>query len=138
MPSLREDSLRGYFDGTVSPAELDAEAAASLTDEPSGSAKIVRHHIGAMAHDYDLTIPHLLKVLDDVIAGRIGLRALDAICFCLEASDHFTWQEEAPVGDRIPEVLFWLGTPEVNVPLSPTFLVKVREYLETGRQPFDD
>ncbi len=46
-------------------------------------------------------------------------------------------QRDAPDADRIPEALFWLGTPEVNEPLTPRFLARVRQYLLTGLPPFD-
>jgi len=137
MPTLREDTVRGYLEGTVSAAELDAEASASLTREPSGNATIVRHQISDMATDYTITLPHIVRLVDDIIAAQIGLPALDAVAFCLEASSRFTWSDDPPDADRIPEALFWLGTPEVNEPLTPRFLARVRQYLLTGLSPFD-
>jgi hypothetical protein len=136
MPRLREDTIRAYFDGELSPTELDREAAASLDEERSAGAKIVRHHVADMASDYTIGCDHLLQFLDDIIQGRIGLQAVDAIAFCIEASDRFTWSDAPPDCDRIPEVMFWLGTPEVNAPLAGPFLERVREFLRTGESPF--
>jgi hypothetical protein len=90
-----------------------------------------------MAAAYSLTIPHLVRLLDDVINGKISLPAVDAVAFCLEASSRFTWSNDPPDAARIPEALFWLGTPEVNSPLTGPFLGRVRQYLLTGASPFD-
>ncbi|HEX3580938.1 MAG TPA: hypothetical protein VH087_04195 [Thermoanaerobaculia bacterium] len=45
-----------------------------------------------------------MKVCDAVINGEIGPEYLQAIGFCLEASDKFVWNTDTPNGERVSEV----------------------------------
>ena len=134
---MKEITLRHYLEGHATVEELAADTADAF-DRLTDSAGTVFSQLRAipMDREFAVTPDHVLKLVDDVRAGRLSLDALDAICFCLEASDSFTWDTDTADGERVAEALFWLGTPEVNYPLTPKVLGKVRHYLLTGEDTF--
>ena len=125
--------LRHYFEGHVAASELD-EAAAGSVERRSGSddVPIVEHHIDEMAVEFPVRANHIVKLIDDVLAKQISLPALDAVCFCLEATNHFVWDADTDEGKRVAAAVFWLGTPEINYPLTDDVLCKIRVYVESG------
>jgi hypothetical protein len=78
----------------------------------------------------------MLALIDGVQTGALGLRALDAICFALEASDEFEWDTDTPEGERVAQSLFWLGSPEVNYPLTAQVVEKIRYFVTSGVETF--
>jgi hypothetical protein len=54
------------------------------------------------------------------------------VCFCLEASDTFTWDTDTEPGNRVADAVFWLGTSEINFPLTSEVLAKIKQYVLTG------
>ena len=130
---LKEIVLRQYFEGHATASELDMAGSASV-ERRSGpdDVPIIDHHVEEMAVEFHVRPEHIVKLVDDVLARRIGLPALDAICFCLEATTNFSWNADSEEGSRVADAVFWLGTPEVNYPLNDDVLRKVRRYLESG------
>ena len=58
---------------------------------------------------------------------------LETVCSWLEgAFERFLRDGDTPDGERVSDALFWLGNPEINYPLTPAVLSKVRHYLVTG------
>ena len=130
---MREVMVRQFFERQISAAELEREAAGSVSRRVDGNGTLhSQHRITAMTEEFVLTPEHLVQLVDAVRAGELSRDALDAITFCLEASDRFDWNGEEPPGDRIPDALFWLGTPEINYPLTDSVLAKIRHFLVTG------
>lgn len=130
---MKEVVLRLFFQGHATVQELARDVVGSVSRErPAGGPVISRHHIEDMAAEFDVKPEHIVRLIDAVTRGELSLEDLDAICFCLEASDRFVWSGDTPQGERVAEALFWLGTPEINYPLTPGVLAKVRHYLLTG------
>ena len=134
---MKEIVIRHFFEGHATAEELAADAVGAF-DRHTDSAGAVfsRLHALPMTQDFPVTSQHLVQLVDAVTQGTLDLEALDAICFCLEASDHFTWDTDTLDGERVAEALFLLGTPEINYPLSPAILGKIRHYLLTGEETF--
>jgi hypothetical protein len=134
---MREVILRLFFEGHATAEELARDVAGAAHRQTVAGGPTVSHvHIQDMAAEFSVESQHVLQLLDAVEAGALDLEALDAICFCLEASDHFTWDTDTTDGERVAESLFLLGTPEVNYPLTPIVLAKVRHYLRSGQHTF--
>jgi len=98
----------------------------------AAGVRLSKHRITDMDEQFTVTPAHLIALVDATIAGELSLEALDAIAFCLVASDRFDWDADVPPADRIPEALFVLGSAEIHYPLTETVLRKVRHYLVTG------
>jgi hypothetical protein len=135
---MKEVVIQDFFAGRATAKELTAEAAGAVerhTD--SGGTQHSRLRSIATSKELEVTPEHLLKLLDAVEAGELGLDVLDAVCFCVEASDSFSWDaDETEGGRRVAEALFLLGTPEINYPLTPVVLGKIRHLLLTGEETF--
>ena len=52
--------------------------------------------------------------------------------FLLEAGERFEWDTDTPDGSRVADVLFWLGVPQINYPLTQANLAAMSTYLRTG------
>jgi hypothetical protein len=132
---MKEVVIRQFFEGHATAEELTADAKGAF-DRHTDSAGTVFSQLRAvpMERDFALTPAHLVKLIDAVLNGVIDLEAIDAIAFCIEASDKFMWDADTPPGERVAEALHLLGTPEINYPLSPVVLGKIRHYLITGEK----
>ena len=135
---MREIVLRHFFDGRATAADLARDVSGSVDrSEPPGGPAVSRVRIRDMPGEFPVEPRHVLQLLDAVDAGALDLDALDAICFCLEASDAFIRDADTREGERVARGLFLLGSPEVNYPLTPRVLAKVRHLLSTGEDTFD-
>ena len=130
---MKELTLRHFFEGQISAADLEQDVAGSVKRHIDGNGTLFsQHQITDMPEEFTLIPEHLVQLVDAVRAGELSREALDAATFCLEASDRFDWDGDEPPGDRIPEALFLLGTPEINYPLTDDVLAQIRHYLVTG------
>lgn len=134
---MKEIVIQHFFEGHATAEELEADAKGAF-DRRTDSAGTVFSQLRAvtMNHDFPVTSRHIVKLVEAVQAQEVSLDALDAICFCIEASDHFTWDSDTTDGDRVAHSLFLLGTPEVNYPLTQSVLAKIHHYLLTGEERF--
>jgi hypothetical protein len=135
---MNESVIRHFFEGHATAAELAADTAGAF-DRRTDSAGTVfsKLHATPMDREFDVTPDHIVALIDAVLDGVIELEALDAIAFCLEASDRFMWDTDTEGGDRVARALFLLGAPEVNFPLTVVVLRKIRHLLQTGEETFD-
>jgi hypothetical protein len=130
---MKELTLLHFFEGHVSATELERDAAGSVTRHvDSAGVQFGAHRITNMDEDFTVTPNHLVCLLDAIRDGELTLDSVDAIAFCLEASDRFQWDADEEAGNRVASTLFWLGTPEINYPLTDSVLEKIRHYLMTG------
>ena len=136
---MKEIVIRHFFEGQATPADLAADAAGAF-DRRTDSAGTVfsQLHATSMDRDFDVFPGHIVALVDAVLDGAIDLEELEAIAFCIEASDKFMWDTDTEAGERVARALFLLGAPEVNFPLTSAVLRKIRHLLETGEETFDD
>jgi hypothetical protein len=134
---VKEIVIQYFFEGHATVDELATDAADAFARH-TDSAGTVFSQLRAlpMNHDFAVTGQHIVKLVEAVQRADLSLDALDAIAFCLEASDHFTWDTDTSDGDRVARSLFLLGTPEVNYPLTERVLAKIHHYLVTGEETF--
>ena len=134
---IDEATLREFFEGRLSASELDSVWASAFKEEPRSDGTMVRRlETKSVGEPFSLRPEHMLALIDAVQAGALGLPALDAICFALEASDEFEWDTDTPEGKRVARSLFWLGSPEVNYPLTPVVVQKIRHFVVSGMETF--
>ena len=131
---MKEVVLRQFFEGHATAAELDADATGMLIqDGPAGGPYVYRYRVLPMERTMELEPQHLIQLLDATSAGQLGVYNLEAICSWLEgACERFLRDVDTPDGERVGEALFWLGNPDINYPLTPAVLSKIRHYLATG------
>ena len=132
---MKEHVVRRFFEGEYELADLEADYPGTVTTEgPPQGPFIRRFHVEPMSVEFQLEPAHVIKLIDGVLAGKLRVEILQTICEWLEAAafDHFVWDTDTPDGERLANGLFWLGTPEINYPLTREVLSKIRHYLQTG------
>jgi hypothetical protein len=135
---MNEASIRDFFEGRLAPAQLDSAWASAFTVEPRSDGSIVRRlgSVEPLASPFQLVPDHVASLIDATMNGSLSLDALAAVCFAIEASDTFEWDADTHDGDRVAKGLFLLSSPEVNYPLTPSVLAKIRRYVLTGEDTF--
>jgi hypothetical protein len=91
-----------------------------------------------MGSEFEVESRHLIRLVGAVADGTLALDLLGDLCFCMEVSDRFVWDMDTTEGERVGDAIFWLGTPEVNYPLTDTVLDKIRHYLSTGEDTLNE
>jgi hypothetical protein len=136
---VKERVLQQFFEGQASVEDLAVDTVDAFTRRTDSAGTIhSRLHSEPSERELTVTAADVIKLVDAVLERALSLDALDAICFCLEASDSFAWDGDTIDGARVSNALFWLGTPEINYPLSPQVLFKIRHYLLTGERTFSN
>ncbi len=86
-----------------------------------------------ISREFTVRPEHVIRLVDALSAGSLTSDQVTTALFCVEAApDRFVWDTDTTEGDRVASAVFWLGTPEINYPLTPANLAKIRHYLETG------
>jgi hypothetical protein len=130
---MNESILRDFFLSSTTAAELSADLEGSLVQS---SRDVIRHPIVDMDEEFEVRPEHLLLLCDAVLAGQIEPWKLQAVGFCLVASDQFYWDGDSPEGDRVGEVAFDWSVPEINYSLTHDTVAKFRHLLATGEKTF--
>ena len=112
---MHEDVLRTFLEGEASAAALARDLEGALV--PDGPS-VTRHPIVDMVGDFEVRPHHLIRVCDAVLGGAVKPGLLEAIGFCLVASDAFHWNRDSPEGGRVAEVAHDWASPEINYPLT--------------------
>jgi len=134
---MKEYVVRRFFEGEYGAADLDADFPGTITRHGEPNGPIVQHmHFEPMNVEFRVRASHIVRLIDTVLAGQLQSDIMQAICEWLDAgaSGHFHWDADTPEGERIAESVFWLGTPEINYPLTQDVLSKVRHFLLTGEK----
>ena len=125
---MKEATLRDFLSGSVSPERLATEAREAV--EPLGGTSR-RIHIEDLpgGEEVRITAQSLVRLCDAVQAGSLPATALETIAFAIVASDHFRWEDDEGLVDR---VLYSWASPEINWTLTPDSVRMFRDWL-TGK-----
>jgi hypothetical protein len=136
---LPEQALAEFFEGQRSARELGAALrAAQLVPEGAGFRSTSHYRVEPLTHPFTLQPEHLVRLVEALRAEELSIDEVGIACFLIEASDWWLFDSGTVPGDRIADVLFWLGTPQINYPLNATVLDKIARYLRSGVNTFDD
>jgi hypothetical protein len=131
---MKEVLLRMFFEAEATAAELSADLINTRSEsEPQGFRSSANYSVEPMSRTFVVEPRHVLRLVDGLSEGGLTVEEIGTIVFCMEAApDRWLWDTDTPSGERVADALFWLGTPEVNYPLTHPVLLKIRHYLETG------
>jgi len=130
---MRESTLRQFFEGHDKIQALREELiAATKKRGPNWSSQVII----SMDSDFEVTPKHLVLLCDEVLLGMLPPTLLEAVGFCLVASDHFHWDTDTRAGELVADTVFDWASPEINHPLNETNVKKFRERLVTGADNF--
>lgn len=130
---MKEKTLKYYLDNKVT---VDILAADVKDSQKKTSYDVISIYVDQINEDgeYEITRNHLVKLLDDTIAGRLTATDLNTISFALIGSEYFTWDKEDEILD---DTIFDLDNPNIGFPLTIENLGRWRTYLQTGEYTFD-
>jgi len=129
---MREAVLKEFFAGNV-----DAKAlAGDLKGAMITSDGITKHPIEDMVGTFQVQADHLTRLCDAVLRGDLKPIHLQAIGFCILASDNFEYDTDTVEGDLVGETLSDWSVPQINYPLTRDNIRKFRERLVTGNDAF--
>jgi|SRR5262250_2149487 len=128
---MHEEILRSFFEGVVEEPLLARDLDGALVRDGS---RVTRHPIVDMAEAFEVLAAHLVRVCNAVLRGSLQVELLEAIGFCLAASDAFHWDSSSPEGERVAAVVYEWSAPEINNPLTLTNVAAWRRRL-LGEEP---
>lgn len=133
---MKEIVLRHFFEGHASAHELRLDAVGMRYREgPDRGPHVYRYDVVPMGEEFELRPKHLVMLLDALEGGTISARDVEDLASWLEgAVDRFLRDVETQDGERVAEALFLLANPDINYPLTPRVLGKIRHYLTTGEK----
>lgn len=111
---MRETLLRDFFLEKIPINKLRDD----LKDAVRNEGPVQRYPIVDMSEDYSVTCGDLIKLCDAVLSGELSPELLEAIGFCLLASDHFGWDNDQPDGKIVAETIAEWSSPEIHYPLT--------------------
>ena len=129
---MTEQTLKGYFDGTVSADTL----ASDLKDSQVRTGYVTTSvHVIPISDngEYPVTRQHLIKLCNDTLRGPLTMIDLNTVAFALISSDYFHWDDTTKDGEIVADTLFDWDNPEINFPLTTDNLQLWKLYLETGK-----
>lgn len=130
---MKEKTLKDYFDNKVTVEILATDVKDSQKKTSYDVISVYVDNINETG-EYEITRDHLIKLLEDTIAGRLTTTDLNTIAFALMFSEYFTWDEDDKI---IEDTIFALDNPDIGFPLTIENLRRWRKYLETGEYTFD-
>jgi hypothetical protein len=130
---MKEKTLKDYLDNKVTVNILAADVMGS---QKKTSYDVVSVYVEKFndTGEYEITRNHLIKLLDDTIAGRLTTTDLNTISFALIGSDYFTWDERDVI---LVDTIYELDNPDIGFPLTVENLGRWKTYLQTGEYTFD-
>ena len=112
----------GLMRARIAPDDAEFRTSANYRVEPMRGAVDVR---GADAD----------RLVAGVEAGSLTEEQAGIAALLLEAAtERFRWDTDTVDGERVANVLFWVGMPGINYPLTTENLAALRRYLRTGEQ----
>ena len=89
-----------------------------------------------MDSDFKISPQHLILICDAVLKGALPPALLEAVGFCLVASDHFYWDGDTSDGELVANTAYDWSAPEINHPLTLENVGKFKERLVKGSDTF--
>lgn len=125
---MKEVVLKNFFLGKATIDELREDLKAAVVSE----GMIKKQRIMDMSGDYLVTCRDLVKLCDAILAEELAPNVLEAIGFCLIASDNFEWDHDDPDGNIVADIVNYWASPEINYPLNLKNVKMFREILKAG------
>lgn len=127
---MREETLRQFFEGTITARELAQDVAGSAM---KASSKVSIVSVENMDNDFKVPTEMAMRLCDAVIVGELPADDLHAIGFALQASERFHWDGDED--EVLAEVLADWSCSEVNYPLTLENVRRFKNWL-TGAEPY--
>src|SRR5688500_7221554 len=87
---MHEEVLKQFFVGEAGSKTLADDLLGSVVE----AGGVTSHSITDMQNDFEVLPEHLMRLCDAVLNGEIDPKYLEAIGFCILASDHFEYDSD--------------------------------------------
>ena len=105
-----------------------------MPDDP-GFRTSDNYRVTPLRGTVDVSAADIDRLVAAIESGSITQEQAGIAAFLLEsATERFLWDADTSDGERVANVLFWVGMPGVNYPLTAEILGAMRWYLRTGEQ----
>jgi hypothetical protein len=82
---------------------------------------------------FEVSTHHLIRLCDAVLSEELEPQSLEAIAYCIIASDSFFYDADSSDGQLVSETLSRWDSPEINFPLTIANVRQFRERLLGGQ-----
>jgi hypothetical protein len=129
---LLADFLKGSLTAeTLGPALLSAR----LSPDSPNFRTTGNYRVVPLPHPVKITTADVDRLVAALEASHLTEDQVGVAVWLLESGiDRFKWDTDTEDGERVADVLFWLGMPAINFPLSPENLAAMRLFLRTGER----
>lgn len=130
---MRESLLRDFLRGSG-----DAAALAEGLEDVLGRGPLVSgsNLILDLEEEVSVGPEDLIRLCDATLDGGLDPDDLRAAARFLVAAAHFTWDETAPAGGLVAQVLREWSDPQSHYPMTTGNLRRYRQGLVAGTHPF--
>ena len=131
---MTEQLLYDFLAGLASAEELGpALVAARIAPDTWRFRTSDNYRVEPLIRPREVTPRHIERFIDALETGALSNEHVAIACFLIQAgTGRFMWDTDTSEGERVADAIFWLGTPEINYPLTPDTLTRIRQYLHTG------
>ena len=127
---MHEEVLKRFLVGESSSKTLADDLVGSMIESPGRTS----HPITDMQTDFEVLPEHLIQLCDAVLDGEIEAKHLEAIGFCILASDHFEYDSDTREGNLVAETVADWSSPTINYALTSENVRMFRERLQNGSE----
>ena len=132
---MQEQILFDFLEGRVDPATFSAELAhAQIAPESWSRRSSGNYLLTPMPEPQGIKTAHIIRLIEALEQHALTPEQVAITCFIMEMSpDRFLWDTDDADGERVANLVFWLGTAQINYSLTSENLGKMRNYALTGR-----
>jgi hypothetical protein len=135
MRGMQEQILFDFLEGRVDPTTFSGELAhAQITPEPWNTRSSGNYLLTPIREPQGIKTAHIIRLIEALEQQALTPEQVAITCFIMEMSpDRFLWDTDDADCECVANLVFWLGTPQINYPLTSENLSKMRDYAMTGR-----
>lgn len=128
--SIKEETIKNYFEGTSSIASLMGELNESI--QMSGNEMTINIENDKSKSEFRVKKEHLIKLCHECLNEQIQLSDLTKFAFILRSSDFFIWDNSQNDGSIINDLITNWESPKINGELTKEYIQYCAYFLETG------
>ncbi len=133
---MNEQLLADFLKGEATAEDLGpALLHARLAPDDPRFRTSANYTVAPLSQTVEVSAAEIDRLVAALEGGRLTAEQAGIAAFLLESAiERFIWDTDTPDGERVANVLFWLGMPGINYPLTSDNLAAMRLYLRTGEQ----
>jgi hypothetical protein len=128
--SIREETIKNYFEGVIPIASLIGELKNSVQQNGNEIAYDIENFKSNT--EFQIKKKHLLLLCQAYLNAKFEISDLTKFAFILRSSDYFVWNNSEGEGSIVNDLITNWENPEINGELTKEYIQYCAYYLETG------